>query len=58
MPKPPAWIPFVGPILAGVTAGVVGQHVDDFVVLVLIATAVGLLPVVGYQVWKRLHHQR
>lgn len=57
MPKPPAWVPFTGPVAAGVTAGLAAPHVDGFLPLVLIATAVGLAPVVGYQVWKRLHHR-
>jgi hypothetical protein len=54
---PPAWTPFTGPVLAGVTAGLAAPHVTNVWLLILLATTVGLLPVVGYQVWKRLHHK-
>jgi len=44
-------------VLAGVTAGLAAPHVPNLWLLVALATAVGLTPVVGYQIWKRLHHR-
>jgi hypothetical protein len=43
--------------LAGVTAGSAAPHVPNLLLLIVLATAVGLAPVLGYQVWKRLHHR-
>ncbi len=57
MPRPPAWVPFLGPVTAGMTAGLAAPHVESFWLLVLLATLVGLTPVVGYQLWKRIHHK-
>jgi hypothetical protein len=40
-----------------VTAGLGAPHIESFWLLVLLATLVGLTPVVGYQLWKRTHHK-
>ena len=53
MPKPPSWLPYLGPVLAGLTAGLAGPHVPSLFLLVLLAAAVGFVPIVGYHLWKR-----
>lgn len=57
MPKPPAWLPWLGPPLSGVTAGLAGRHIDSFWVLLLAAVAAGFAPIIAYRLWKRAHHK-
>lgn len=59
MPKPPHWLPWLGPPLAGVAAGLAGRYWlhGGFWPPLLIALAVGFLPIVVYRLWKRRHHR-
>ncbi len=56
--RPPSWLPFLGPPVAGVTAGVLGRSEPNVWLLILVATAVGFLPIIGYRLWKRWHHRQ
>lgn len=60
MPKPPHWIPWLGPV-AAVAAGVLVArfwlHGGLWTTLVA-ALICGFLPIIGYRVWKLLHHKK
>ncbi|GLK47452.1 hypothetical protein GCM10017620_04250 [Brevundimonas intermedia] len=56
--RPPTWLPYLGPPLAGVGAGVVGAWLGGgFWVSLIAALVVGFAPIVAYRLWKRLHHR-
>ncbi len=60
MPKPPHWIPWLGPIVA-VAAGVLAARLwlgGGLWVTLAVALACGFAPIVGYRVWKLLHHKK
>ena len=55
--RPPAWLPYLGPPLAGLGAGLVGAWLGGgFWIALTVALVVGFAPIVAYRVWKRLHH--
>ena len=57
MPKPPTWLPFLGPPLAGVAAGIGGRYIEGFLPLIALAVVVGFSPIIAYHLWKRAHHR-
>lgn len=57
MPKPPTWLPFLGPLLAGLTAGLAGRYIEGFLPLIALAVVVGFSPIIAYHLWKRAHHR-
>lgn len=58
--KPPMWLPYLGPPLAGLGAGLIGGRWLNagFWPSLAIALICGFAPIVIYRVWKRLHHRR
>jgi predicted lipid-binding transport protein (Tim44 family) len=59
MPKPPSWLPWLGPPLAGVGAGLAGQLLGaDFWGSLIAALVVGFVPIIVYRLWKWRHHRR
>ena len=60
MPKPPAWLPWLGPVAAlGAGALAARLWLDGGVWTTLaVALACGFAPIVGYRVWKLLHHKK
>jgi len=60
MPKPPAWLPWLGPPLAGAAAGLASRYWlnGGFWGSLLIALVVGFAPIVAYRLWKHRHHRR
>jgi len=57
MPRPPAWLPYLGPPLAGIGAGLASQRGADFWGCLLAALVVGFLPIIVYRLWKWRHHR-
>ncbi len=56
--RPPTWLPYLGPPLAGLGAGIVGAWLGGgFWISLFAALIVGFAPIVAYRVWKRLHHR-
>lgn len=60
MRRPPDWLPWLGPIVAGLTAGMVVNvwPMAGFVQIVLAAVVAGLVPTIGHFVWKRAWERR
>jgi len=57
--RPPHWLPFLGPFLAAAAGALAGRLLGGGFWTVLIAALVcGFAPIIGYRVWKRLHHRR
>ncbi|PZO05215.1 MAG: hypothetical protein DCF29_08550 [Alphaproteobacteria bacterium] len=51
--RPPAWLPWLGPPLAGLGAGAVGVWLKaGFWPALAAALVVGFAPIVGYRLWK------
>lgn len=58
MPEPPSWLPFLGPPLAGLAAGLGGRWLElDFRGALIAALVVGFLPIIAYRVWKWRHQK-
>jgi hypothetical protein len=57
--KPPPWLPYLGPPLAGLGAGLIGGMwlQAGFWPSLAIALVFGFAPIIGYRIWKRLHHR-
>ena len=52
MRKPPSWLPYLGPGMAGIGAGLAGTLLGaDFWGCLLVALVVGFLPIIVYRVW-------
>ena len=52
MRKPPSWLPWLGPGMAGIGAGLAGTLLGaDFWGSLLAALVCGFAPIVGYRVW-------
>jgi len=60
LPKPPHWLPFLGPVLAATAGALAGRAWLGGGFWVVFATGIvcGFLPIVIYRVWKRFHHRR
>ena len=60
MPKPPHWLPWLGPIAAGLAAGFAVNvwPFSSFWQIVLISIAIGLIPSVGGLIWRKLWERR
>jgi hypothetical protein len=53
MPKPPSWLPFLGPPLAGVGAGLAGSVLGfGFWGALIAALVAGFIPIAAYRLWK------
>ncbi|NBB52404.1 hypothetical protein GVN24_29395 [Rhizobium sp. CRIBSB] len=59
MPRPPHWIPWLGPV-AAVAAGAAAARLlgGDIWVVLVTALICGFAPILGYRLWKRLHHKK
>ena len=59
MPKPPAWLPFLGPVVAAGAGALAGEVWlgGGFWVVFLIGLVCGFTPIIGYRIWKRFHHR-
>ena len=59
MPRPPAWLPWLGPWLAAAIGAAVGRYGlgGGFWTVLIAALVGGFAPIVAYRVWKR-NHQR
>lgn len=56
--RPPAWLPWLGPVLSGLGAGSVGTWLGGgFWISLFAALVCGFAPIIVYHVWKRLHHR-
>ncbi|MFN7620657.1 MAG: hypothetical protein ACK5RN_11135 [bacterium] len=51
MRRPPSWLPYLGPGMAGIGAGLASQRGADFWGCLLVALVVGFLPIIVYRVW-------
>jgi len=60
MPKPPAWLPFLGPVLAAGAGALAGEFWLGGGFWVVFATGLvcGFVPITAYRLWKRAHHRR
>jgi len=60
MPKPPSWLPFLGPILAAGAGALAGKLWlgGGFWPVLLAALICGFAPIIAYRVWKRFHHNK
>ena len=60
LPKPPHWLPFLGPVLAAAAGALAGRLWLGGGFWAVFATGIvcGFLPIVLYRVWKRFHHRR
>jgi len=56
---PPAWLPWLGPIVAALVGAGIGEYGlgGGFWTVLVAALIGGFAPIVGYRVWKRLHHR-
>ncbi|WP_122464483.1 MULTISPECIES: hypothetical protein [Brevundimonas] len=60
MPKPPHWLPWLGPGFAGIAAGLAVNvwPFAGFLQIVLISVVVGLVPSVGGLIWRKLWERK
>ena len=60
MPKPPAWLPFLGPVLAAGAGALAGELWLGGGFWVVFATGLvcGFVPIIGYRFWKWSHHRK
>lgn len=56
---PPAWLPWLGPPLAGIAAGLAGRYLlgGGFWPSLIAALVIGFTPIIVYRLWKRAHHR-
>ena len=51
--RPPSWLPWLGPALAGLAAGAVGTWLNGgFWLCLFAALIIGFAPVVAYRIWQ------
>ena len=56
---PPSWLPYLGPLVAAVVGGLIGQWLQMGFWPVLAGALIGgFAPIVAYRVWKWSHHKR
>ena len=57
---PPAWLPWLGPLLAAGVGALVGRFWlgGSFWVVLAAALICGFAPIVGYRVWKWWWHRK
>lgn len=60
MPRPPSWLPWLGPLLAAGIGAAVGEYGlgGGFWTVLIAALVGGFAPIVGYRVWKWRHHRK
>lgn len=58
--RPPHWLPWLGPVLAAVAGALAGERwlEGGFWMVLFAALFCGFAPILGYRIWKRLHHRR
>ena len=59
MPRPPAWLPWLGPWLAAAIGAAVGRYGlgGGFWTVLIAALVGGFAPIVAYRVWKWSHQR-
>ena len=57
--RPPHWLPWLGPLVAAGAGALAGEYClgGGFWMVLLAALVCGFAPILGYRVWKRLHHR-
>lgn len=57
---PPAWLPWLGPVLAAVVGALIGEYGlgGGFWTVLAAALVCGFAPILGYRIWKWRHHRR
>jgi len=57
---PPAWLPWLGPVLAAVVGALIGEYGlgGGFWTVLAAALVCGFAPIVGYRVWKWRHQRK
>lgn len=57
--RPPAWLPWLGPVLAAGAGALAGEFWlgGGFWTVLFTALICGFAPIIGYRIWKRLHHK-
>ena len=57
--RPPMWLPWLGPVLAAGAGALAGELWlgGGFWTVLIAALIGGFAPIVGYRVWKHLHHR-
>lgn len=60
LPRPPAWLPWLGPLAAAGIGAAVGRWGlgGDFWTVLAAALLAGFAPIVAYRIWKWRHHRR
>jgi 4-hydroxybenzoate polyprenyltransferase len=60
MPKPPHWLPWLGPLLAAGVGAAVGKYGlgGGFWTVLIAALVCGFAPIVAYGLWKGQHHRK
>lgn len=59
MPKPPMWLPWLGPLLAAGIGAAVGEYGlgGGFWTVLIAALVGGFAPILAYRLWKWRHHR-
>ena len=59
MPRPPSWLPWLGPLAAAGIGAAVGRYGlgGDFWVVLVAALTGGFAPILAYRLWKWVHHR-
>ncbi|WP_298747343.1 hypothetical protein [uncultured Brevundimonas sp.] len=60
MPRPPAWLPWLGPVLAAGVGAAVGEYGlgGGFWTVLVAALVGGFLPILGNALWRWRHQRR
>ena len=58
--KPPAWLPFLGPVLAAAAGALAGEFWlgGGFWMVFAAGLVCGFVPIIAYRLWKWAHHRR
>ena len=59
LPRPPHWLPFLGPVLAAAAGALAGRFWlgGSFWAVFLAGIVCGFAPIILYRLWKRWHHR-